>query len=676
MLSIVKLQKTILISIFVSLFTTLSVCQEIDPNKTVYGPVKPNYDEFRAYAIALSDDNKKVFTLGEGLSIFDVSTPSNMTVERAGVVNYDEMIEFKDSVITMIGEKAYNSLMNDSLKPYSRTHYGVQETYDSVISNDGAYEFLIARGGLYAVKNPNIVKNPKADNVKNDFNGDGIADILWRKGSTNHVWLMHANGSHTHKNIGNKKKGYYLASTGDFNGDGITDILWRYKSTGTNHIWYMHADGSHTYKSIGKKNIAYYVAGTGDFDGDGKTDILWRNGVKNHVWYMRANGTHKYKNIGGKKLECSAANIADFSGNGNDDILWVCDQYSHYVWVINPDGSHGGNYNYWYDRESTSKEHGNHVLSRQVGDFDNDGFADVFTSEEHNTTILYTQPGEDYYTGEIVGNVTQYKDKITSNAPEALGYKLVSADDFNGDGISDILWRDKSGNNIIWMMQENGDYFSVDIGSKSTSYAPSAWVVPSKVYATGEIRSLAVKDKDIANLDVSNVTNMNYAFHGLSTFNQSIGNWDVSNVEYMKYMFSEASKFNQPIGNWDVSRVRTMGHMFSEAGNFNQPIGDWNVSSVKYMYSMFFRSSSFNRPLADWDVSSAITMTYMFSAAENFNQPLLNWDVSSVRKMYRMFNNSSSFNQNISSWDVSSVYSYNAFSSNGVLISEYKPNFK
>ena len=302
-LSIVKLQKLILISLFVSLFTTLSVCQEIIQDKTVYGPVKPNYDEFDASVIALSDANDKIFTFSyDGLSIFDVSTPSAMTVESAGIMSYWEFIDYKDSAIEIIGENAYAKLVNDSLGAYTRIHYGV-EIYDSIISDDGEYEFLLGPDGLYAVKDPNIVTHPKDNNVKNDFNGDGIADILWRKGSKNHVWLMHPNGSHTYKNIGNKKSAYYLASTGDFNDDGITDILWRDKSTGTNHIWYMHADGSHVYKNIGKKRTSYYVASVDDFNGDGISDILWRDDLGNNIiWTIHENGDYISVDIGAKNV--------------------------------------------------------------------------------------------------------------------------------------------------------------------------------------------------------------------------------------------------------------------------------------------------------------------------------------------------------------------------------------
>lgn len=51
------------------------------------------------------------------------------------------------------------------------------------------------------------------------------------------------------------------------------------------------------------------------------------------------------------------------------------------------------------------------------------------------------------------------------------------------------------------------------------------------------------------NWDVSNITNMNYAFANKSSFNANISNWDVGNVTKMHQMFLLCLTFNQPIGN-------------------------------------------------------------------------------------------------------------------------------
>ncbi|BDT03726.1 hypothetical protein SHM_13720 [Spiroplasma ixodetis] len=51
-------------------------------------------------------------------------------------------------------------------------------------------------------------------------------------------------------------------------------------------------------------------------------------------------------------------------------------------------------------------------------------------------------------------------------------------------------------------------------------------------------------NQDLSSWDTSNVTNMNWMFHGAISFNQNISNWDVSNV--MKY---ESFSFESGIDN-------------------------------------------------------------------------------------------------------------------------------
>ena len=80
-----------------------------------------------------------------------------------------------------------------------------------------------------------------------------------------------------------------------------------------------------------------------------------------------------------------------------------------------------------------------------------------------------------------------------------------------------------------------------------------------------------------------------------------ISQWDVSNVTDMSFAFRGASSFNEPLNNWNVSNVKNMDRVFSNARSFNQTLNKWNVSKVTDMSFMFGLCDSFNQPLhAPW----------------------------------------------------------------------------
>ena len=170
-------------------------------------------------------------------------------------------------------------------------------------------------------------------------------------------------------------------------------------------------------------------------------------------------------------------------------------------------------------------------------------------------------------------------------------------------------------------------------------------------------------NEDISNWNVSNVTNMDGMFGKAHSFNHDIGRWDVSKVTNMSWMFGEAHSFNQYIGGWDVSKVTDISRMFKGASSFNQDISNWDVSNVtpapnktnNVMEEMFRGASSFNQDIGGWNVSNVTNMNGMFSEAHSFNQDIGGWNVSNVTNMKEMFREASSFNQYIGGWDVSKV---------------------
>ena len=149
---------------------------------------------------------------------------------------------------------------------------------------------------------------------------------------------------------------------------------------------------------------------------------------------------------------------------------------------------------------------------------------------------------------------------------------------------------------------------------------------------------------DGTNLDVSNVTDMDYMFNGNQISDlSSLANWKVDNVTNMGSMFDHNQISDlSPLANWNVSKVTNMGGMF----RYNQisdlsPLANWKVKvdNVTLMNGMFNHNQiSDLSPLASWNVSKVTNMSFMFETNQISDlSPLANWKVDNVTNIKAMF---------------------------------------
>ena len=309
------------------------------------------------------------------------------------------------------------------------------------------------------------------NDARNDFNGDGRSDILWRDNTgTMTTSLGQANGGFA-SNAANfwasVPTSWQVIGTGDFNGDGRDDILWR-DNTGATTNWLGQSSGAFSGNDTNfYTNVptGWQVQGIGDFNGDGRDDILWRNPSTGQTTDWLGQGNGSFAGNDANALSTIAASwqvtgTGDFNGDGRSDILWRDNMGTLTTSLGQANGGLASNAaNFWTTIPTNWQVVGS-------GDFNGDGRDDILWRDNTGATTNWLGQVNGGFSGND-GNF--YATVATSWQVEGIG-------DFNGDGRDDILWRNPStGQTTDWLGQANGAFTGNDANAFSTIAA--SWQV-------------------------------------------------------------------------------------------------------------------------------------------------------------------------------------------------------
>ncbi|MBV1856672.1 FG-GAP repeat domain-containing protein [Catellatospora tritici] len=180
--------------------------------------------------------------------------------------------------------------------------------------------------------------NPNPAMIRNDFDGDGRNDLIFRRSSDQNLYLMAGNGNGTWKTgtavqIGNGwQDADLITAVGDFTGDGKPDLIFRNRVN--QNLYRLDGNGTGGWKTGTAVQIgngwqdAELMTGRGDFSGDGKPDVIYRRISDKNLYMMEGNGTGGWKTgtavrIGNGWQEVELLTAAgDFSGDGKPDLIW------------------------------------------------------------------------------------------------------------------------------------------------------------------------------------------------------------------------------------------------------------------------------------------------------------------------------------------------------------------
>lgn len=191
------------------------------------------------------------------------------------------------------------------------------------------------------------------------------------------------------------------------------------------------------------------------------------------------------------------------------------------------------------------------------------------------------------------------------------------------------------------------------------------------------------------NLDMRNVTNLNWAFQGSDI--QLLPHLEIPNVTQAYSVFSNTPIVNADLSGWkgqadygnggnngvygmfnNCSNLQSVtfspeftfiacGSMFYglDLGNLRR-IENLNVSRCTNMGGMFqyVNFKNFETDFSDWDTSSVRDFSNMFAHTSNLPNGIEQFNTSSATSFYSMFNNAKKIPSDFSSWDTSKATSF------------------
>lgn len=176
-----------------------------------------------------------------------------------------------------------------------------------------------------------------------DFNRDGFVDLVWQNSATRQVTVWYLTRGSGGKTI---RLGWnYLSATGvpgwtvvganDFNGDGVPDLVWQNDATHQATVWYYGGAQGNTsvgWSYLERNGFAdWQVVGVSDFNADGHPDLVWQNQFTRQVtvWYFGGSQGNVFS--GWNYLEpvgvpgWTVVGARDYSADGRPDLVWQND---------------------------------------------------------------------------------------------------------------------------------------------------------------------------------------------------------------------------------------------------------------------------------------------------------------------------------------------------------------
>ncbi len=326
-------------------------------------------------------------------------------------------------------------------------------------NNDGFLDLIVANWGgrtnVFYTNNGNgtFTKITQGDPVQDpdyhtgpavgDYDNDGLLDMVLSSGfgapSPRGSVLYHNSGNGTFSRASGgaltTQLGYFnTGAWADYDNDGFLDLF--IPDQARNQLW--HNDGDGTFAKLTSFPPASDGGGGplwGDYDNDGFMDLLITkpgNFVVNFLYHNERNGTFTRvltNSIATDNWPARSEGSAwgDYDNDGFQDLFVTADDGSPNRLYHN---NGNGTFTTITNAAMASRPAGSDSLGCTWGDYDNDGYLDMFVASHNAHNALYHNNGDGTFTQILAG------DPVNDGGQE---YSLCGWVDYDNDGFLDLL---------------------------------------------------------------------------------------------------------------------------------------------------------------------------------------------------------------------------------------------
>ncbi len=313
-----------------------------------------------------------------------------------------------------------------------------------------------------------------------DYDNDGNLDLFVSNFGTpfNYLYRNNGDGSFTRVTIGaiaTDDANSEGAAWGDYDNDGHLDLFVAVGLAGNDLLYRNNGDGSFTKVTSGpvvqsggnSRGCAW-----GDYDNDGSLDLFVANeqGQNNFLFHNNGDGTFariasgSIVNDGGASYGCA---WGDYDNDGYLDLFVANLNQNNFLYHNNRDGT--------FTRINSGPIVSDGAASQGCawGDYDNDGLLDLFVANRNQRNFLYHNEGHGTFTAITNGPVVN-----------DVGYSWSPAwIDYDNDGNLDLFVANGPGsgpgqNNFLYHNNGDGTFTRITAGSVANDGASSdgsAW---------------------------------------------------------------------------------------------------------------------------------------------------------------------------------------------------------